>query len=426
MMNDLTDAEFFADSSAQERRALFFSLNRRQQQDVLYHWNFWARPEQRPPAGDWSIWLIMAGRGFGKTRAGAEWVRQIAECDGSARFALVSANYAETRTVMVEGESGLLSIAPPKQRPNWEPSLKRLTWENGAQAHLYSAAEPEGLRGPQHSHSWCDEIAKWLNNAGQAEAAWDNLKMGLRLGYRPQMVATTTPRPVPLVRALAGGEAVITRGRTQDNDLHLPVAFLTAMEGDYGGTRLGRQELAPSNRSLDFARDEREVGFARIVIGVDPPASAKGDACGIIVAGLGADGKAYVLADTSVEKASPETWARKVADAADRYDADRVIAEANQGGAMVKSVLHAAKISLPVKLVHASRGKVARAEPVAALYENGRVHHVGAFPQLEDEMCGLLVGGGYEGPGRSPDRADALVWALTELMLGKSRVPRVR
>ena len=386
----------------------------------------------------------MAGRGFGKTRAGAEWVRQIAECDGSARFALVGANYAETRTVMVEGESGLLSIAPPTQRPVWEPSLKRLTWENGAQAHLYSAAEPEGLRGPQHSHGWCDEIAKWMNNAGQAEAAWDNLKMGLRLGYRPQMVATTTPRPVPLVRALAGGEAAITRGRTQDNDLHLPVAFLTAMTADYGGTRLGRQELdgelitdvegalwtrgmiEECRVSRNVARDEREIGFARIVIGVDPPASARGDACGIIVAGLGADGKAYVMADCSVGRASPETWARKVADAADRFDADRVIAEANQGGAMVKSVLHAAKISLPVKLVHAARGKVARAEPVAALYENGRVHHVGAFPQLEDEMCGLLTGGGYEGPGRSPDRADALVWALTELMLGKARVPRVR
>lgn len=473
MMNNLTDAEFFADSSAQERRALFFSLNRRQQQDVLYHWNFWARPEQRPPAGDWSIWLIMAGRGFGKTRAGAEWVRQIAECDGSARLALVGANYAETRTVMVEGESGLLSIAPPKHRPNWEPSLKRLTWENGAQAHLYSAAEPEGLRGPQNSHAWCDEIAKWINNAGQAEAAWDNLKMGLRLGYRPQMVATTTPRPVPLVRALANGEAVITRGRTQDNDLHLPVAFLTAMEGDYGGTRLGRQELdgeliedvegalwtramiegcrvdairhaelVSASRASGLANPNGHKGTARrsgsrirsgmtdimtrIVIGVDPPASAKGDACGIIVAGLGADGKAYVLADASVEKASPETWARKVADAADRFDADRVIAESNQGGAMVQSVLQAAKISLPVKLVHASRGKVARAEPVAALYENGRVHHVGAFPQLEDEMCGLLIGGCYEGPGRSPDRADALVWALTELMLGKNRVPRVR
>ncbi len=463
MMNELTDAEFFAESSVQERRALFSSLNRREQQDFLYHWNFWARPEQRQPAGDWSIWLIMAGRGFGKTRAGAEWVRSIAECDGSARFALVGANYAETRTVMVEGESGLLSIAPPQQRPIWEPSLKRLTWENGAQAHLYSAAEPEGLRGPQHSHAWCDEIAKWMNNAGQAEAAWDNLKMGLRLGFRPQLVATTTPRPVPLVRALVSGGVAITRGRTRDNDLHLPVAFLTAMEADYRGTRLGRQELDGeliedvegalwtramiegcrvgrdavrvehsrdtgdgASRSHDCARDEREIGFVRVVIGVDPPASKNGDACGIIVAGLGADGKAYILADCSVEKASPESWARKVADAADRYDADRVIAEANQGGAMVKSVLQAAKISLPVKLVHAARGKVARAEPVAALYENNRVHHVGAFPQLEDEMCGLLVGGGYEGPGRSPDRADALVWALTELMLGKVRVPRVR
>ncbi|WP_417593569.1 DNA-packaging protein [Parasphingorhabdus sp.] len=462
-MNDANATEILARLKPRDRNLFVSRLSTIEQQEFLYRWPFWARPEQMPPGGDWSIWLIMAGRGFGKTRAGAEWVRQIAEGDGSARFALVGANYAETRTVMVEGESGLLSIAPPKLRPVWEPSLKRLTWENGAQAHLYSAAEPEGLRGPQHSHGWCDEIGKWLNNAGQAEAAWDNLKMGLRLGFRPQLVATTTPRPVPLVRALAGGEAVITRGRTQDNDLHLPVAYLTAMTADYGGTRLGRQELdgeliedvegalwtramieacrvsrnavrversrdtlAPSNRSLDFARDEREIGFARIVIGVDPPASAKGDACGIIVAGLGADGKAYVLTDCSVEKASPETWARKVADAADRFDADRVIAEANQGGAMVKSVLHAAKISLPVKLVHAARGKVARAEPVAALYENGRVHHVGAFPQLEDEMCGLLTGGGYEGPGRSPDRADALVWALTELMLGKTRVPRVR
>jgi predicted phage terminase large subunit-like protein len=462
MTNDFTEAELFAEWTARERNAFFSSLSRQEQQEFFYRWNFWARPGQRPPAGDWSIWLIMAGRGFGKTRAGAEWVRGIAEGDGSARFALVGANYAETRTVMVEGESGLLSIAPPDQRPVWEPSLKRLTWKNGAQAHLYSAAEPEGLRGPQNSHAWCDEIAKWMNNAGQAEAAWDNLKMGLRVGYRPQLVATTTPRPVALVRALVNAEGVvISRGRTQDNDLHLPVAFLTAMEADYGGTRLGRQELDGEliedvegalwtramiegcrvgavrversrdtgdhpNRSLDYARDERDTGLVRVVIGVDPPASKTGDACGIIVAGLGADGKAYVLADCSVEKASPETWARKVADAADRHDADRVIAEANQGGAMVKSVLQAAKISLPVKLVHASRGKVARAEPVAALYENGRVHHAGTFPQLEDEMCGLLIGGGYEGPGRSPDRADALVWALTELMLGKERVPRVR
>ena len=443
MMNDINEAELFARLQPRDRKAFFSLLSEQEQLDFLYRWPFWARPEQRPPGGDWAVWLIMAGRGFGKTRAGAEWVRGIAEGDGSARFALVGANYAETRTVMVEGESGLLSIAPPKQRPVWEPSLKRLTWENGAQAHLYSAAEPEGLRGPQHSHSWCDEIAKWMNNAGQAQAAWDNLKMGLRVGYRPQIVATTTPRPVALVQALVDAEGVvISGGRTQDNALHLPAAFLTAMVADYGGTRLGRQELdgeliedlegALWTRAMiegcrvKAVRDERGDGLVRIVIGVDPPASASGDACGIIVAGLGRDGKAYVLADDSVEKARPEQWARAVARAADLWGADRVIAEGNQGGAMVKSVLHAAKISLPVRLVHAARGKVARAEPVAALYENGRVHHVGAFPQIEDELCGLLIGGVYAGPGRSPDRADALVWALTELMLGRRREPRVR
>ena len=249
MMNDFTEAELFAEWTARERNAFFSSLSEKEQQDFLYRWNFWARPGQMPPDGDWSVWLIMAGRGFGKTRAGAEWVRGIAEGDGSARFALVGANYAETRTVMVEGESGLLSIAPPKRRPVWEPSLKRLTWENGAQAHLYSAAEPEGLRGPQHSHGWCDEIAKWMNNAGQAQAAWDNLKMGLRVGYRPQIVATTTPRPVALVQALVDAEGVvISGGRTQDNALHLPAAFLTAMVADYGGTRLGRQETQRRER----------------------------------------------------------------------------------------------------------------------------------------------------------------------------------
>jgi len=437
-MTDGSDAALFAGAVPRQRRAFLSRLSSQEQEVFLSHWPFWARPEQLPPAGDWSTWLIMAGRGFGKTRAGAEWVRHIAEGDGSARLALVGANYAETRTVMVEGESGLLSIAPPKQRPAWEPSLKRLSWQNGAQAHLYSAAEPEGLRGPQHSHAWCDEIAKWMNNAGQAEAAWANLKMGLRVGLRPQIVATTTPRPVALVRALVSGkDVVITRGRTQDNDLHLPEAFLTAMAADYGGTRLGRQELDGelieelegalwTRAMIEGCRVSMGKGLARIVIGVDPPASASGDACGIVAAGLGADGKAYVLADCSVEKASPESWARRVADAAERFGADRVVAEANQGGAMVRSVLHAAHIGLPVKLVHASRGKIARAEPVTALYESGRVHHVGAFPRLEDEMCGLLIGGGYEGPGRSPDRADALVWALTELMLGRKRVPRVR
>ena len=402
-------------------------------------WHKWARPEQLAPVGDWTVWLIMAGRGFGKTRAGAEWVRHIAEADGSARFALIGATFAETRMVMVEGESGLLSIAPSQNRPLWEPSLKRLRWQSGAEAYLYSAAEPEGLRGPQHSHAWCDEIAKWVNVGGQAVAAWDNLKMGLRLGSAPKIAATTTPRPVPLVRALVRDKAtVVTRGGTSDNVMNLPPAFIKVMEADYGGTRLGRQELDGelieelegalwTRAMIEACRVEGEgLELTRIVIGVDPPASQTGDACGIIAAALRQDGRAVVLADHSAEKASPETWARAVANAAELWGADRVIAEANQGGAMVKSVLHAANISLPVKLVHASRGKVARAEPVAALYEAGRVLHGGTFPRLEDEMCGLLTGGGYEGPGRSPDRADALVYALSELMLGKRREPRVR
>ncbi|QTD57566.1 DNA-packaging protein [Parasphingorhabdus cellanae] len=406
-------------------------------------WHKWARQEQLAPTGDWTVWMIMAGRGFGKTRAGAEWVREICEADGSARFALVGANFAETRMVMVEGESGLLSIAPDDTRPLWEPSLKRLRWSSGAEAYLYSAAEPEGLRGPQHSHSWCDEIAKWANNSGQALAAWDNLKMGLRLGHAPKIAATTTPRPVALVRNLVKGDyqtrgVVITRGGTTDNVANLPGEFIKVMEADYGGTRLGRQELDGelieelegalwSRAMLEACRVAADdaANAVRIVIGVDPPASQTGDACGIIVAGLRTDNKAVILADCSAEKASPETWARAVAKAARNWGADRVIAEANQGGAMVQSVLHATNVSLPVRLVHASRGKVARAEPVAALYEAGRVLHAGAFPRLEDELCGLLIGGGYEGPGRSPDRADALVYALTELMLGKRRKPRV-
>jgi predicted phage terminase large subunit-like protein len=386
---------------------------------------------------------MMAGRGFGKTRAGAEWVRRIAEGDGRARIALVGATLGEARSVMVEGPSGLLAVAPWWNRPAFSPALRRLIWPNGAMALLFGAAEPEALRGPQFSHGWADEIAKWP----QAQAAWDNLMMGMRLGDRPRVLATTTPRPVPLVRGLVareGGDVVVTRGRTADNVANLADGFVAAMEQSYGATRLGRQELDGeliaevegalwSRELLDRCRvahvPEREDGDAllsRVVVGVDPPASARGDACGIVVAGLGPDGRAYVIADASVEKATPEGWARAVAHAAAVHGADRVIAEANNGGAMVESVLRAAEAALPVRLVHASRGKAARAEPVAALYEAGRVRHRGAFWALEDEMCGLVAGGGYVGPGRSPDRADALVWALTELMLGRRGDARVR
>jgi phage terminase large subunit-like protein len=346
--------------------------------------------------------------------------------------------WAMSRAVMVEGDSGLLAIAPPGSRPAWEPSLRRLTWPNGAIATLYSAQEPESLRGPQHSHAWCDEIAKWDNAGGRAEAAWDNLALGLRLGDCPRVMATTTPRSVPLVRRLLDADGVVVaRGRSEDNARNLPDRFLRDMRRAFGGTTLGRQELDGelvddlpgalwSRAMLDNCREgAAPAAPVRTVIGVDPPASANGDACGIIVCALGNDGIARVLADVAGEKASPERWARGVARAPEVWCADRVVAEANQGGAMVASVLRAADVALPLRLVHASRGKVARAEPVAALYEAGRVRHCGMFAKLEDELCGLIAGGGYHGPGRSPDRADALVWALTELMLGRRGVPRV-
>lgn len=428
-----------------------------------YDWGFWVRTDQRPPLGDWRTWFVMAGRGFGKTRMAAEYVRAAAEADGSLRIALVAATLHEARSIMIEGESGLLSIAPDEQRPTWEPSLKRLVWPTGAIANVFAASEPEALRGPEHHLAWADEVAKWEKGTD----AWDNLMMTMRLGEEPRIVATTTPRAVPLVRRLLKeGGVAITRGAMEANRAHLPDSFREAMQEVYGKARLGRQELlgefledaedalwtrdliercrikpglytpfvssavetpGSAARPLDCTRGERNSFYTRIVIGVDPPASTGGDACGIVVVGKGADGKAYVLADHSVKGRSPEGWARAVSAAAIAWGADRVVAEANNGGDMVISTLQAADVSMPVKKVSASRGKVARAEPVAALYEAGKAFHIGAFPELEDELCGLISGGGYEGPGRSPDRADALVWAMSELMLGRLGVePRVR
>ncbi|WP_338446643.1 terminase family protein [Pelagerythrobacter marensis] len=428
-----------------ERQKELARLTDEERKELRHHWTLWARRDQLPPAGDWSAWLICAGRGFGKTRAGAEWVREVAKREPEARIALVGASLAEARAVMVEGESGILACSPPHRCPLYEPSLRRLTWANGAQATLYSAAEPESLRGPQHSHAWCDEIAKWDMAGERATRAWDNLLLGLRLGDLPRVLATTTPRPVPLVHRLfeseAKGEIAVTRGTTHANRPNLPERFVEDIGRRFAGTSFARQELGGelltdidgalwSRALLEQCRAEGPDGDpaaqpARVVVGVDPPAGARGDACGIVVAGLCPAGKALVLADASVEGASPERWARAVAEAARAWQADRVVAEANQGGAMVASVLRAAELTLPVRLVHASRGKAARAEPVAALYEAGRVRHAGLFAQLEDQMCGLMAAGRYEGPGRSPDRADALVWALTELMLGRRARPRI-
>ncbi|TCM16967.1 phage terminase large subunit-like protein [Novosphingobium sp. PhB165] len=440
-MAEADPLQWLAEAGDDEIEGFMARLDRSERREWRWDWAVWARPSQLAPAGDWRVWLVMAGRGFGKTRCGAEWVRSIAEADPGAQIALVAANLGEARAVMVEGESGLLSVGAPWRRPRFEPSLRRLTWPNGAQATLYSAAEPESLRGPQHSHAWCDEIAKWDNAAQRALSSWDNLLMGLRLGRDPRVVATTTPRSMPLVMRLmaeaASGDVIVTRGSTFDNAANLPARFLAAMRRSFGQSLLGRQEIDGeliadiegalwSRALLEQCREDSAPECGRVVVGVDPPASAGGDACGIVVVGLSGEGIAHVLADASVEKAGPERWARAVAQAAAAWRADRVVAEANQGGAMVASVLRAAEISLPLRLVHASRGKVARAEPVAALYEAGRVRHAGLFPALEDEMCGLVSGGSYQGPGRSPDRADALVWALHELMLGKASDPQVR
>ncbi|RDV06070.1 ATP-binding protein [Sphingorhabdus pulchriflava] len=402
---------------------------------IEYDWPFWARTDQYPPPSDWRTWFVMAGRGFGKTRMAAEYVRACAEADGSLRIALVAATLHEARSIMIEGESGLLAIAPDEQRPTWEPSLKRLVWPTGAIANVFAASEPEALRGPEHHLAWADEVAKWEKGTD----AWDNLMMTMRLGEGPRIVATTTPRAVPLVRRLLKEDGVaITRGAMEANRSNLPTSYRQAMAETYGKARLGRQELlgefledaedALWTRDLiERCRVKGAPDMRRIVIGVDPPASAGGDACGIIAVGKSAEGKAYVLADHSVKGRSPEGWARAVSAAALAWGADRVVAEANNGGDMVVSTLQAADVAMPVKKVSASRGKVARAEPVAALYEAGKAFHIGGFPELEDELCGLISGGGYEGPGRSPDRADALVWAMSELMLGKrGNEPRVR
>ena len=404
-----------------------------QRRELHDRWPIWAHAGQLAPPGEWRVWLIRAGRGFGKTRAGAEWVSEIARSMPGARIALVGATEDDVRHVMIEGESGLLSVARADEPVSYRRGSGELLFASGARAAVFSAAAPESLRGPEHHAAWCDELAKWR----YGEAAWDNLLLGMRLGEQPRVVVTTTPRPTMLMRRVMNAKGTVeTRGASHDNP-HLPATFLAAIEEQYGGTRLGRQEIAGeliddvagglwSRSMFEACRVAACPAVARTVIAVDPPASVAGDACGIVAVALGEDGRGYVLEDASVRGLSPEGWARAVVLCAGRHRADRVIAEKNQGGNMVASVLLAADAALPLALVHASQGKCARAEPVATLYERGKVSHVGAFPELEDELCGFTIGGGYDGPGRSPDRADALVWALDEVLLKKRKAARVR
>lgn len=415
----------------QER--LLRSLSRPVLRTLYDHWPLWAHPGQVAPPGDWRVWLIRAGRGFGKTRAGAEWVSAIARSDKDARIALVGATIEDVRRVMIEGESGLLKVAQSGETIGYHRTAGEVHFASGAVAAIFSAAAPEALRGPEHSAAWCDELAKWR----YGDAAWDNLMLTMRGRADARTLVTTTPRPVNLLRRIMTmPDMVETRGSSHDNP-HLPARFLEAIEAQFGGTRLGRQEIAGelledvvgalwSRSMLEACRVAAAPMLVRTVVAVDPPASAEGDACGIVAVGLGADERGYVLEDASVAGLSPEGWARAVARCAARHQADRVIAEKNQGGNMVASVLFAADAALPLALVHAAQGKTERAEPVATLYERGKVSHVGAFPDLEDELCGFVIGGGYHGPGGSPDRADALVWALSELLLKKRKAARVR
>jgi phage terminase large subunit-like protein len=386
-----------------------------------------SRVEQRAPPGDWRIWLLLAGRGFGKTRAGAEWLREQVETARAGRVALVAPTAADARDVMIEGESGLLRIAPERNRPTYEPSKRRLTWPNGAIATAYSAEEPDRLRGPQHDAAWCDEIAAWRH-----EASWDMLMFGLRLGADPRCVVTTTPRPGRLLRMLVKDPHVaVTRGSTFDNREHLAPAFLDAIVKRYHGTRLGRQELlaelledAPGAL---WSRDAIERGgiavapaLSRIVVAIDPAVTsgAESDETGIIVAGSDDNGHGYVLDDLS-GRFAPHEWARRAIAAYHGHHADRIVAEINNGGEMVEATLRVIDPHASYRAVHASRGKAMRAEPVAALYEQGRIHHVGRLPQLEDQMCNFT--GVAERAGRpSPDRVDALVWAITDLMIAQS------
>lgn len=391
---------------------------------ALYTWELWARPDQLEPPGSWRVWLMRSGRGAGKTRAGAEWVRAKAEAGVYGRFNLVGRTAADVRDTMIEGPSGLLSVCHPSQRPSYQPGRRRLAWPNGAVALTFSADEPDTLRGPQCEAAWCEELASW-----RYPGAWDNLLMGLRLGADPRCVVTSTPRPTKLIKELiANPTTVQTVSSTYANRANLAPGFFADIVSAYEGTRLGRQEIygevledVPgalwTHELLDQLRTSGQQPWRRVIVGVDPAVTSgeNADETGIIVCALGEDGQGYVLDDRS-GRYPADRWGSIVVDLYHEYEADRVIAEANQGGDLVKFLLRTVDPAVPVRTVHASRGKYVRAEPVAALYSQGRVHHLGTFATLEDQMCAFVPDIDRKTQG-SPDRVDALVWALTELLV---------
>ncbi|WP_171021780.1 DNA-packaging protein [Parasedimentitalea maritima] len=413
-----------------------------------YLFEHWALSHQVPPTGDWRSWVILGGRGAGKTRAGAEWVRAQVEGSlpmepGSARrVALLGETYDQVRDVMVQGDSGILVCSPPDRRPTWKAGERKLIWPNGATAQAFSAHDPEALRGPQFDAAWADELAKWK----KARSSWDMLQFALRLGQDPRVCVTTTPRNAQILREiLALPSTVQTHAATEANRANLAPSFLTEVRARYAGTRLGRQELEGvllsdiegalwTGKMVQAALQDHVPKLDRVVVAVDPAVSAgrASDACGIVVTGASLQGppqdwRAYVLADRTVQGVRPLAWAQAAIAAMQEFGADRLVAEVNQGGALVENVLRQVDPLVPYKALHASRGKSARAEPVAALYEQGRVLHAPGLADLEQQMC-QMTSQGYQGAG-SPDRVDALVWALHDLIISPAAMmlrPRLR
>lgn len=397
-------------------------------------------PPFRHDDARYSTWLLMGGRGAGKTRAGAEWIKGHAlghkpyTAEATRQIALIGQSEHEVREIMIEGVSGVLSVHARHERPVWVPTRRRLEWDNGAVAYAFSAEDPESLRGAQFDIAWADELAKWR----YAQETFDMMQFGLRLGLLPKQMITTTPRPIPLIRNLMADDAtMVTRAPTFANANNLAAAFLRNVLGRYHGTRLGRQELDGdliddrpdalwSRAVIERCRVASAPALQRIVVAVDPPVTStrRADACGIVAAGRTDDGKLYVLADESVAEVTPSAWATKAVALWRRLQADALVVEVNQGGDMVRAVISEVDRSVTVTPVRAMRGKYLRAEPIATLYEQNRVHHVGAFAQLEDEMCDFGLDG--LSSGQSPDRLDALVWALTSLNTLRGGGPRMR
>jgi phage terminase large subunit-like protein len=422
---------------------VWMETNKSELSDLQYDWAFNGRPSQFAPKGNWTIWALVAGRGFGKNRSGVEWVRSLVEGptpltapEGAPKWInIVSSTSSDNRDFVVEGESGFLNLCPPDYMPTYEPSKRRLTWPNGCRATLFSAEEPESLRGAQGEVSWCDELAKWK----YPDRAWSNLRFGMRLGENPRTLITTTPRPVKLLIDLMKRERThVTSGTTYDNASNLAKSFFEDVITDYEGTRLGRQELMGellldrpgalwNLEQLDMLRvDQAPEDLVRVAVAVDPAVTANdgSDETGIVVGGKAADGHGYLLGDYTI-KGSPNEWATKAVQAYYEHDADCIVAEVNQGGDMVASTIHAVDKSVKVVSVRATRGKVVRAEPVAALYEQNKVHHVGTFSKLEDQMVNFTQDFDAKKEGYSPDRLDAAVWLWVHLMVKAKRKPQV-